>query len=388
MDMMNNEIIFFIAAVSIFSLVIGILLTIKFLPNFLKSTFRDTAREELDDITQNIKNEQEKDIKSITDSITSLDQAVNAAKTIWESNTGDIRKEFKELNRSFIKWEEALSNPGEQGALAEEGLEIMLEAAGLIKGVSFDKQVTEYNDEGQRLQPDFYVYTPEEGVIIIDSKAPMRHYKNATMAENENEREESLKLHASSFLTYAGDLADRDYTQATARNTPDMVIMYVPNLAIYLAAIEARPNLIQEAWSHKVQICPPEAMFPVLKSIMLSWQQKKLYDNATQIQEQTKVIHERIKVFHGHVSKIGAGLKSAVKAFNKSASSWDTRLMPAFKTIEEMGIADKKRELKELDMIQEAPVELIDNDVEEEIHYWVGFKTYKNIMLRIKKTTV
>ena len=99
---------------------------------------------------------------------------------------------------------------------------------------------------------------------------------------------------------------------------------------------------------------------------MLSWQQKKLYDNAAQIQEQTKVIHERIKVFHGHVSKIGAGLKSAVKAFNKSASSWDTRLMPAFKTIEEMGIADKKRELKELDMIQEAPLDLIDNDVEDE----------------------
>ena len=359
---MTTETLLIILGISIFFLIIGSVGTAKLLPSVLKSSFRDIARKELDDITQDIKDDQEKDIKTITDSIGDLDRALNAAKNVWEDKTGDITKEFKELNRSFIKWEEALSNPGEQGALAEEGLEIMLEAAGLIKGVSFDKQVTEYNDEGQRLQPDFYVYTPEEGVIIIDSKAPMRHYKNATMAETEIEREESLKLHASSFLTYASDLADRDYTQATARNTPDMVIMYVPNLAIYLAAIEARPTLIQEAWSHKVQICPPEAMFPVLKSIMLSWQQKKLYDNATQIQEQTKVIHDRIKVFHKHVSKIGTGLKSAVNAFNQSASSWDTRLMPAFKTMEEMGIADKKREIEKLNIIQEEPLELIESD--------------------------
>ena len=338
---------------ALISLIIGALLATFFLPKALKSLFRNTAREELEDITNEINDSNQKNETDITASIRNLEKTLYEAKGVWKANTSDITQEFRQLNRSFTAWEEALSNPVEQGALAEEGLEVMLEAAGLVKGISYDKQVTETNDEGERLQPDFYVYTPEEGVIIIDSKAPMRHYKNAIMAETEIEKEESLALHASSFLTYARDLAQRDYTQATERNTPDMVIMYVPNLAIYLAAIEARPSLIEEAWSHKVQICPPEAMFPVLKSIMLSWQQKKLYDNAAEIQKQTSIIHERVKVFYGHVSNIGKALTSANKAFNKSASSWDSRIVPAFRKIEKMGIADNNRKIGELGLIDE-----------------------------------
>ena len=105
-------------------------------------------------------------------------------------------------------------------------------------------------------------------------------------------------------------------------------------------------------------------MFPVLKSIMLSWQQKKLYDNAAEIQKQTSIIHERVKVFYGHVSRIGKSLSSANKAFNKSASSWDTRVVPAFRRIEEMGIADPDDQVKELDLIEESA--LINASNEEE----------------------
>ena len=282
-----------------------------------------------------------------------MEKTLFDAKTIWKTNTSDITQEFRQLNKSFTAWEESLSNPGEQGALAEEGLEVMLEAAGLVKGISFDKQITEHTDEGATLRPDFYVYTPENGVIIIDSKAPMRHYKNATQANSDVEKGEALENHANSMYAYAQQLGQRDYSQATGRNTPDMVIMYIPNIAVYLAAIEARPNLIQDAWRHKVQICPPEAVYPVLKTIMLSWQQKKLYDNAAEIQKQTKVIHDRAKVFYNHLSSIGKALISAKKAFNRSASSWDSRVVPAFRKIEQMGIADNTRSIGELGIIEE-----------------------------------
>ena len=348
-----NELALIITISALISLIIGALLATFFLPKVLKGIFKDTAREELDDLTQEVKDSQKQNEVSISRSIKELEKTIFDAKTVWKTNTGDIVQEFRLLNRGFLAWEEALSNPGEQGALAEEGLEVMLEAAGLIRGVSFDTQITEHTDDGGFVRPDFYVYTPEEGVIIIDSKAPMTHYKNAIQADNETEKREALRNHANSIYSYAQELGQRDYTQATSRNTPDMVIMYVPNLAVYLAAIEARPTLIEDAWSHKVQICPPEAIYPVLKSIMLSWQQKKLYDNAAEIQKQTKIIHDRVKVFYGHISGIGKGLISANRAFNKSASSWDSRVVPAFRKIEEMGIADKNRKVPELEMIEE-----------------------------------
>ena len=42
-----------------------------------------------------------------------------------------------DLTKSHTQWAEALSNPGEQGALAEESLKGMLETAGFVKGVNF-----------------------------------------------------------------------------------------------------------------------------------------------------------------------------------------------------------------------------------------------------------
>ena len=280
--------------------IIGGGITFKLLPGFLKSIFRETARDELSEIQNEIADDKKQNEDDLSKRLEALNTAIIKASSTWDANTKNLAQEVGDLTRSHTQWAEALSNPGEQGILAEEGLEVMLEAAGLIKGISFDTQITEHADDGGVLRPDFYVYTPEEGVIIIDSKAPMTHYKNAIQADNETEKREALNNHANSMYNYARQLGQRDYTQATSRNTPDMVIMYVPNLAVYLAAIEARPTLIEEAWSHKVQICPPEAIYPVLKSIMLSWQQKKLYDNAAEIQKQTKIAHERVKVFYGH----------------------------------------------------------------------------------------
>jgi len=350
---MNLELALLIGSLCIISLIIGSVFTAKLMPNFLKTVFRDTAKETLDEVTKEVTDSQVEYEEDITKKLKDLDKSLLEAKTVWATNTSDITKGFDGLSKSFVAWEESLSNPGEQGALAEEALEVMLETAGLVKGVNFDTQITE-NTEGGRQRPDFYVYTPDDGVIVIDSKAPMKLYKEAIKAETEIEKQEKLKQHGRNMLAHARALGQRDYSATAGRSTPDVVIMYVPNIAIYLAACEQIPDLIQQAWNHKVTICPPEAVYPVLKNVMLSWQQKKLYENAEQIQKQTQVIHDRLKTFHSHYAGIGKALTTAKKAFNKGASSWDSRLIPAFRRIEEMGIADANRQIGEIDLIEES----------------------------------
>ena len=349
---MNLELILLIVALCLVSLVIGSTLTVKLLPNFLKSVFRDTAKETLNEVTKEVTDSKDEYEEDITKKLKDLDNSLIEAKTVWAINTSDITKGFDQLSKSYIAWEESLSNPGEQGALAEEALEVMLETAGLVKGINFDTQITENTEEG-RLRPDFYVYTPDDGVIVIDSKAPMKLYKEAIKAETENEKQEKLGQHATNMLAHARALGQRDYTQAVGRAAPDVVIMYVPNIAIYLAACEQIPDLIQQAWNYRVTICPPEALYPVLKNVMLSWQQKKFSENAEKIQKQNQEIHKRLKVFHRHFDGIGKSLTRAMKAFNSSAKSWDHRLIPAFRKIEEMGIADTDRQIDEVGLIED-----------------------------------
>ena len=150
----------------------GILITI-ILPGFLKSIFRDTAKNTLSEVTEEVSSKQGEYEDDISKQLKEIEKSINAANTAWTTNTTSITKEVKDLSKSHIQWAEALSNPGEQGALAEEALEVMLETAGLIKGVNFDTQQTESTEQG-RLRPDFYVYTPDDGVIVIDCKAPMK----------------------------------------------------------------------------------------------------------------------------------------------------------------------------------------------------------------------
>ena len=94
---------------------------------------------------------------------------MTTAEAAWKTSTESLAREVGDLTKSHTQWAEALSNPGEQGALAEESLKVMLETAGFTKDVNFSLQQTETTDEG-KLRPDVYVYTPDSGVIIIDSK--------------------------------------------------------------------------------------------------------------------------------------------------------------------------------------------------------------------------
>ncbi len=127
---------------------------------------------------QEVTDDQQQNEDDITKKLEALNTAIIKATSTWNTNTQNLSQEVGNLTKSHTQWAESLSNPGEQGALAEEGLKVMLETAGFIKGVNFSEQQSEKTDEGD-FRPDVYVNTPDEGTIIIDSKAPMKLYKEA-----------------------------------------------------------------------------------------------------------------------------------------------------------------------------------------------------------------
>ena len=345
---MNLEIIL---AFVVGAVVGGIAIAI-FLPGFLKSIFRETARGELTEITKDVHDEQDQIERDIVSILKDLNKSVTTAEAAWKTSTESLAREVGDLTKSHTQWAEALSNPGEQGALAEESLKVMLETAGFTKDVNFSLQQTETTDEG-KLRPDVYVYTPDSGVIIIDSKAPMKLYREAIEMSDEKQRQKKLKQHAKSVLDHAKALGKKDYTQAVGRKTPDFVIMYMPNVAIYMSAVEQIPNLIEQTARNRVMICPPSLIYAALKTIMLTWQQQKTYENAEDIKEQAVEIHTRLKKFHSFFNKIGVELNRATSAFNDGVGSWERRLEPALRKIEEMGIADSSRQIEKTKVIEE-----------------------------------
>ena len=337
--------------------IIGGGITFKLLPGFLKSIFRETARDELSEIQNQISDDNKQNEDDLSKRLEALNTAIIKASSTWDANTKNLAQEVGDLTKSHTQWAEALSNPGQQGALAEESLKVMLETAGFVKGVNFNEQQSEKTDQGE-YRPDVYVNTPDQGTIIIDSKAPMKLYKEAIEIEDENLKKSKLKDHAKNVLDHAKKLGKKDYSGAIGKKTPDFVIMYMPNVSIYMSAIEQIPDLVEQAAKHRVMICPPSLVYAALKTIMLTWQQQEVYENAENIKQQASEVHARLKKFNDDFfSKIGTDLGRAIKSYNDGVRSWESRLMPSVRKIEEMGIADSTRKIEAPEEKQEIPIE-------------------------------
>ena len=341
----------------IFGAIIGGGITFKLLPGFLKSIFRETARDELSEIQNEIADDKKQNEDDLSKRLEALNTAIIKASSTWDANTKNLAQEVGDLTRSHTQWAEALSNPGQQGALAEESLKVMLETAGFVKGVNFSEQQSEKTDQGD-YRPDVYVNTPDQGTIIIDSKAPMKLYKEAIEIEDENLKKSKLRDHAKNVLDHAKKLGKKDYSGAIGKKTPDFVIMYMPNVSIYMSAIEQIPDLVEQAAKHRVMICPPSLVYAALKTIMLTWQQQEVYENAENIKQQASEVHARLKKFNDDFfTKIGTDLGRAIKSYNDGVRSWESRLMPSVRKIEEMGIADSTRKISAPKEKQEIPIE-------------------------------
>ena len=337
--------------------IIGGGVTFKLLPGFLKSIFRETARDELSEIQDEIEGEQKQNEDDISKKLEALNTAIIKATSTWDANTKSLSQEVGALTKSHTQWAEALSNPGEQGALAEESLKVMLETAGFVKGVNFSEQQSEKTDQGD-FRPDVYVNTPDKGTIIIDSKAPMKLYKEAIEIEDTNLKKAKLKEHAKNVLDHAKKLGKKDYSGSIGKKTPDFVIMYIPNVSIYMSAIDEIPDLVEQAAKQRVMICPPSLVYAALKTIMLTWQQQEVYENAENIKQQASEVHARLKKFNDDFfSKIGTDLGRAIKSYNDGVRSWESRLMPSVRKIEEMGIADSTRKIEAPEEKQELPID-------------------------------
>ena len=99
-----------------------------------------------------------------------------------------------------------------------------------------------------------------------------------------NLKKQKLKEHAKNVLDHAKKLGKKDYSGVIKKKTPDFVIMYVPNVSIYMSAIEQIPDLVEQAAKHRVMICPPSLIYATLKTIMLDMAtSKKFMKNAEEI---------------------------------------------------------------------------------------------------------
>ena len=82
-------------------------------------------------------------------------------------------------------------------------------------------------------------------------------------------------------------------------------------------------------------------------------------ENAEQIASVARTLYERAAVFADHLEKMGKGLRGAVEAYNQAVSSFERRLVPMGRQLEDMKVTEQTtRQLELPEGVEEMPREV------------------------------
>jgi DNA recombination protein RmuC len=246
----------------------------------------------------------------------------------------------------------ALKRPSTRGSWGEIQLRNVIEMAGMIEHCDFSQQSTIRSEEGP-LRPDVLVKLPGGKVIVVDSKVPLDAYLAHLEAQTEPQREAEMARHARQTREHVTKLASKGY-QNQFDTTPDLVVMFVPSEGIYHAALAEDPGLIEYGVHQQVLMATPTTLIGLLRAVHYGWRQELIAESAREIAESARELHRRLARFLEPLAKVGRQLGSAVGAYNEAVGSFDSRVVPQLRRIEEAG-AKSERDLTGPAPIEAAP---------------------------------
>lgn len=356
--------------------------------NMASKAAKEAAREALTEVLATNTLTQEKDwksykkdidssIKPISTSVEDLDNAIKELQKERKQELGSLEAQIttllstsNNLRDETTTLSQALKSSSVQGKWGEVQLRNIVEQSGMINHVDFEEQKgTETGDS----IPDMVINLPNGGIIPIDSKCPMNDFRESLEEEDETRRVELQKSHAKRCRTHMKSLSSKKYHEQYD-NPIDFVIMLIPFEPGFQAALMHDGNLFNDGSNLKVFIVSPISIMPLLNLVSETWRQMSMSKNATEIITMVKELSKRFKTHEEFYDKVGDRITSLGTAYNKSVSSYNSRLKPSIRDIQELqGLEEDDKQLESVNLdikpvLQRVSIDTEDTDtnIEEE----------------------
>lgn len=246
-------------------------------------------------------------------------------KTIAESYSTEARERFSlqekikeliELNQSIGKEAKDLTtalkgNSKIQGDWGEMILENILEKSGLQKGREYTiQQTTDENgntlrdENGRALRPDVVINYPGDRYVVIDSKVSLNAYVKYINSDSEEEQNTYAKQHILSIKKHITELQNRKYQDYIGKGKTDFVMMFIPNEAAYITAMQLDNNLWQEAYDVRVLLVSPTQLISALRLVAQLWSHDRQTRNAIEIANAGGRMYDKFVGFIDDMHKI------------------------------------------------------------------------------------
>jgi DNA recombination protein RmuC len=302
-------------------------------------------------------------LKPVKESIDSYKKRIEELEKGSEKTFGQVTEMLSNIQTTNASLQKetgalvnALRNPRVRGKWGEIGLKRVVEFSGLSAHCDFFEQVyTEGEDSA--LKPDMIINLPGNSHVVVDSKLPLDAYLQALETDDETSRNLLFAKYAKDLRDHVNKLSRKQYW-SQFENTPDFVVLYMEVESALNVALMTDKMLLQDAMNNKIILTTPTTLIVVLKSVAMSWQQHSITENALEIMGAANDFYDRVKVFSEHLDRVGGGLKSALKGYNDAVGSWEGRVIPAGRKLEQLKAIDSKNSLTDLDIIDKPVREL------------------------------
>ena len=251
--------------------------------------------------------------------------------TALTKSTDDVRREASRLNA-------VLGRTGARGRWGEMQLRRLVESAGMLERVHFTEQSTHQGDAGV-VRPDMIINLAADRCIVVDAKVPLNAFLEAERSTDEATTNLLMKQHATDLIRHIDALQGRDY-QRFIPNKCEFVVMFLPSESLLEAALDARPDLLDHAFSRNVVPATPTTLFALLRTVSLSWRQERLAQNAEEIQQLGRELHARLSTMALHFTRVGSSLDAAVANYNKAVGSLESRVLVTARAFNDLGVTD------------------------------------------------
>ena len=236
----------------------------------------------------------------------------------------------------------ALRSSQVRGRWGELQLRRVVEAAGMVDHVDFVEQSSARTDVGLQ-RPDMVVQLGGGKQVVIDAKVAFLGYLEAVQATDDTVRAQRMAAHARHLRKHIDDLAAKQYWEQFSP-APEFVVMFVPAEAFLHAAIDVDPGLYEYAMERNVVLATPMTLVALLRTVAYAWRQEALAANAQLVLTLGRELHGRLATLGGHVGRLGRQLDGAVRAYNESVSSLESRVLVSARRMAELQVTDAELE--------------------------------------------
>jgi DNA recombination protein RmuC len=282
-------------------------------------------------------------VTPLKDSLGKVEKQIQDVEQQRATAYGELRQQVESMGKNSEKLQletaqlvAALRAPQTRGAWGEHQLRQVVEFAGMVEHCDFIEQASASTDEGV-LRPDLVVRLAGGKHVVVDAKVSLIGFLDATGAKDDASRADHLRRHARHLRDHIDRLGAKAYWDLLP-NTPEFAVMFVPAETFLNAALEEDPALLQHAFEKNVVIATPATLVALLRTVSYTWRQEALAENAHDVLKLGRELYGRLATMGNHVHRLGGQLDSAVKSYNETVSSLESRVLVSARRLVELKV--------------------------------------------------